>query len=68
MKKFETGKRYGEKAVVYEIIKRTAKTITYRAIQHAGRYNERSGEAITVRVRAWEGREVFFAGTQTVEA
>ena len=27
MRKFETGKRYGEHAVVFEIIKRTAKTI-----------------------------------------
>ena len=29
MRKFETGKRYGEHAVVFEIIKRTEKTITY---------------------------------------
>lgn len=28
MRKFEVGKRYGENAVVFEIIKRTAKTIT----------------------------------------
>ena len=41
MRTFEAGKRYGEHAVVFEIVKRTAKTITYAAVQHAGRYNER---------------------------
>lgn len=41
MRKFEIGKRYGENAVVFEIIKRTAKTITYAPIYHAGRYNEK---------------------------
>ena len=40
MRTFEVGKRYGEHAVVFEIVKRTAKTITYAAIHHAGRYNE----------------------------
>lgn len=49
-------------------LKRTAKTITYAAVQHAGRYNERKEEPKTVKVRNWDGREVFFAGSQTVEA
>ena len=40
MRTFEVGKRYGESAVVFEITKRTAKTVTYAAIHHAGRYNE----------------------------
>ena len=40
MRTFEVGKRYGENAVVFEITKRTAKTVTYAAIHHAGRYNE----------------------------
>ena len=44
MRKFEVGKRYGENAVVFEIIKRTAKTITYAPIYHAGRYNESKRE------------------------
>lgn len=35
MKKFEIGKRYYESGVTYEIIKKTAKTVTYKAIQHA---------------------------------
>lgn len=34
MRTFEVGKRYGEHAVVFEIVKRTAKTITYAAVQH----------------------------------
>lgn len=41
MKKFEIGKRYYESGVTYEIIKKTAKTVTYKAIQHAGKSNER---------------------------
>ena len=36
MKAFEIGKRYYESGVTYEIIKKTAKTVTYKAIQHAG--------------------------------
>ena len=68
MRKFEAGKRYGENAVIFEIIKRTAKTITYAAIQHPGRYNEKQGEAKTAKIRDWGDREVFFAGSETVEA
>lgn len=39
MKKFEIGKRYYKSGVTYEIIKKTAKTVTYKAIQHAGKSN-----------------------------
>lgn len=68
MRQFEAGKRYGENAVVFEIIKRTAKTITFAAIQHPGRYNEKRSETKTARVQDWGDREVFFAGSETVEA
>lgn len=68
MRKFEIGKRYGENAVVFEIIKRTAKTITFSAIQHPGRYNERRSEEKTVKIKDWGDREVFYAGNETVEA
>lgn len=68
MRKFEQGKRYGENAVVFEIVKRTAKRITYAAIQHPGRYNERRSEEKTVKIQDWKDREVFFAGSETVEA
>ena len=68
MRKFETGKRYGEHAVVFEIVKRTAKTITYAAIYHAGRANEKKKEEKKAKIHEWDGREVFFAGSETVEA
>ena len=68
MRTFEAGKRYGENAVVFEIIKRTAKTITFSAIQHAGRFNERRSEEKTVKIRNWGDREVFYTGSETVEA
>ena len=68
MRIFEVGKRYGEHAVVFEIVKRTAKTITYAAIHHSGRYNESRREEKKVKIQNWDGREVFFAGSETVEA
>ena len=58
---FEIGKRYGDNAVVFEIVKRTAKTITYAAIHHPR-------EEKKVKIQNWDGREVFFAGSETVEA
>lgn len=68
MRTFEQGKRYGENAVKYEIVKRTEKTVTYVAVQHAGKPNERQSEAKTAKIRDWGDREVFFAGSETVEA
>ena len=65
MRTFEVGKRYGEHAVVFEIVKRTAKTITYAAIHHSGRYNESRREEKKVKIQNWDGREVFFAGMET---
>lgn len=68
MRTFEVGKRYGENAVVFEIVKRTAKTITYATIHHAGSYNESRREEKKAKIQNWDGREVFFAGSETVEA
>lgn len=68
MRTFEVGKRYGENAVVFEIVKRTEKTVTYVAIHHAGKFNERRKEERKAKVQNWDGREVFFAGSETVEA
>ena len=45
MRKFEVGKRCKSGAVKFEIVSRTAKTVTYKLIQHTGRTNERAGEA-----------------------
>ncbi len=41
MKRFEVGKRYYENSTTIEIIKRTAKTVTFAKIIHAGRHNEK---------------------------
>lgn len=68
MRKFETGKRYGEHAVVFEITKRTAKTITYAAVYHAGRFNEKKQEEKKTKIHEWDEREVVFAGSEMVEA
>lgn len=68
MRTFEIGKRYGENAVVFEIVKRTGKTITYAEIHHPGRYNESRREEKKVKIQNWDSREVFFAGSETVEA
>ena len=72
MRKFEEGKRYGENAVVFEIVRRTEKTITYQAIHHAGKFNEIRNEIRKeekkVKIHNWGDREVFFAGDETVEA
>lgn len=68
MRKFEEGKRYGENAVVFEIVRRTEKTITYQAIHHAGKSNETRKEEKKAKIRDWGDREVFFAGDETVEA
>lgn len=68
MRTFEVGKRYGEQSVVFEIAKRTAKTITFVAVHHAGRFNETKKEEKKARICNWRDREVFMVGSQTVEA
>lgn len=69
MRKFEIGKRYYESGVTFEIVKRTAKTVTYKAIQHAGRSNERVMKEATAKIHNWETREVIICfGDRTVEA
>lgn len=68
MRKFEVGKRYYESGLTFEIVKRTAKTVTYKAIQHAGRINERVVKEATTKVKNWETREVIFCGDRTIEA
>ena len=65
---FEVGKRYNDGAFVFEIVKRTVKTVTYTLIQHPGRYNEKRGEEKRAKIQQWDGREVFFSGSWTIEA
>lgn len=68
MKKFEVGKRYYESGLTFEIVKRTASTVTYKAIQHAGRFNERVLKEATTKIIDWQTREVIFCGDRTIEA
>jgi hypothetical protein len=67
--KFEVGKRYKDisgDGVAYEIIKRTAKTVTFVTIQHEGRSNERTSEQKRARICNWEQGEVFCNSYDTV--
>lgn len=62
MTKFEVGKRYealSGSVLPFEIIKRTAKRITYVEIQHEGRYNEYKSEPKTATIKNWQSGEVF---------
>lgn len=68
MKKFEIGKVYGDHAVKFEIVARTAKTITFVKIAHAGKANERRYDQKKIKIREWEGKEVFYAFEEIVEA
>lgn len=68
MAKFEINKRYYQDGLTYEIIKKTAKRITFKAIQHAGRFNERICKTKTVSLQMWESGDVFFDGDNTIEA
>lgn len=43
MIKFEIGKIYKDKSVAFEVVKRTAKTVTIVQLHHFGRWNEKRG-------------------------
>ena len=68
MRTFEVGKRYTDGAMTFEIVARTAKTIKYAMIQHAGRENERRCYEKKAKINNWEDREIFFTGHYEVEA
>lgn len=73
MKKFEIGKQYYESGLTYEITGRTAKTVKYVEIQHAGKPNERRSEEKKAKINVWGGgefpeREVFYTAHRNVEA
>ena len=60
--KFEVNKRYealSGSVLTFEIIKRTAKRVTYVEIDHTGRYNERKSEPKTATIKIWSKGEVF---------
>ena len=64
--KFETGKIYGDHAVMYEIISRTQKTVIVQRIHHIGRANERREEPERKKIFSWPSGEVFFMHYETV--
>lgn len=69
MRKFEIGKRYYESGLTFEITNKTAKTITYKVIQHAGRYNERVVKEGRAKLCQWPAGEVFMDNHgRTIEA
>ncbi|MGI5955754.1 MAG: hypothetical protein ACOYBA_02350 [Coprococcus sp.] len=68
MKTFEVGKKYYESGLTYEITGRTAKTVKYVAIQHAGKFNERRNEERRAKVLEWTNGEAFIDGSRTIEA
>ena len=62
MTKFEIGKRYealSGSVLPFEIIKRTAKRITFVTVQHAGKYNASKSEPKTATIKKWHSGEVF---------
>ena len=62
--RFEDGNNVESASIVYEVVKRTAKTITIVEIQHFGRYNERKSEPKTLKIkdREWNGGEFTTKG------
>ena len=68
MSKFEVGKRYNDGAAVFEVVARTAKTIKFVMVQHAGRENERKSEEKKAKINVWGDKEVFVTNIYTVEA
>ena len=64
MRTFEAGKRYGEHAVVFEIVKRTAKTSTGGAMDSAAA-TEAAGCGFKSRpVHYWESNYKFIPDTR----
>ena len=69
MRKFEVGKRYKETdSIEFEIIKRTAKFVTYVEIQHAGRFNERRCEPKEQKFLIGKQEKYSFASGYQMEA
>jgi hypothetical protein len=65
---FEVGERYAGWFGVYEVIKKTAKFVTFQHIQHPGNWNEKREDKYTAKIRDWGTREVCCFGAETIEA
>ena len=59
MRKFEVGKVYGEDAVKYEVVKRTAKFVTILEVHHFGKFNETKKNERKVKVSLWDETEAL---------
>lgn len=68
MNKFEVGKRYNDGSVVFEIVARTNKTVTFVRVQHANRFNERKSEEKKATIKIWNTGEVFTSNDYLVVA
>ena len=68
MRTFEVGKRYTDGAMTFEITGRTAQTVKFVYIYHAGRENEKKVDGHKAKIYNWEDREVFFTNCYQVEA
>ena len=68
MKKFEINKKYYESGLTFLVTGRTAKTIKYVELQHAGRFNEKRSEEKKAAIKNWDDREVLMIGSRTIEA
>ena len=68
MRRFEINKAYYESGLTFLITGRTARTIKYIEVQHAGRFNERRSEEKKAVIKNWDDREVLMIGSRTIEA
>lgn len=68
MRRFEINKAYYESGATFLITGRTAKTVKYVEVQHAGRFNERRSEEKRAKIRDWDDREVLMIGWRLIEA
>lgn len=68
MRRFEINKAYYESGHTFLITGRTAKTIKYVELQHAGRFNEKRSEEKKAAIKNWDDREVLMIGSRTIEA
>lgn len=67
MKRFEVGNIYSCGSI-WEVVKVTAKTVTFAKHYHYGRYNDGIAEVKTVKKIEWPCGEVALLHDHTIEA
>ena len=66
---FEVGKIYKSNLyTVCEVLKRTAKTITFQKIKHIGNFNESRGEIVKAKLKQAPRGEYFYIGNNSEQA